>query len=120
MPQSRMLGFTPRLVNPEVVKALVNQGEIYFDPENGSAKWFDSFFTFSPGQTICFGPLWRNLLRGNGPIPQERVLLGWHGDSTNVSDLFKRHAIWRTVIVGDGRGRLWLNVPEEHCLSIRY
>lgn len=104
----------PVFVSRRLAQRLIDEGDISFDPINGTATWFGSIYVFSSGQSFCFERLWENLLfRGNLPLTQGRVLSAWRGSSTHLSDIFKRHSTWKTVIVGDGKGRVWLHIPEE-------
>src|SRR5262249_14010898 len=104
----------PVNIRKDRIRELLETGAVLYDQENRRAVWFWHVLTFSIAQNICFEVLWKNFLQGNLPIPQERVLAGWRGSSTHVSFLFKRHPAWTNgIIVGDGRGNLWLNVPSD-------
>ena len=105
---------TPRLVTPELIKSLIDNRLVYYVDGEYYAFWFGVMLRFSEGQRHCWQILWRNFLRGNMPIPQARVLSTWSGESAQVSDLLKRHVAWKTIIVSDGQGHLWLEVPEQY------
>ena len=109
---------TPCLVRRELATRLINDGLVINDPDNHRAVWFGSVLTFSGAQMVCWEVLWHNFTRGNLPIPQGRVLAAWRGSSNQVADVFKRHPAWRTVIVGNGRGYLWLQVPSGYLQEI--
>ena len=104
----------PRFVAPELVMKLLEDRHVYYVEGEDYAIWFEWMLRFSEGQRHCWQVLWKNFLRENMPIPQGRVLSTWRGDSSQVSDLCKRHAAWKTVIVSDGKGHLWLNIPEQY------
>ena len=101
-------------LSPEIVAKAIELGLIRIDLENACVRWWSEIYTFSDAQWICWQPLFRNLTRGNLPMLQGRVLAGWHGSSTQVADIFKRHPAWKNAIVGDGRGRLWLRFPDDY------
>jgi hypothetical protein len=105
---------TPAHLGREHVAVLLREGLVENDTENQRALWFGQILTFTDGQSLCWQVLWQNFLRGNLPLPQGRVISAWHGESSQVSDLFKRSPAWKTVIVGDGRGYLWLHVPQKY------
>lgn len=105
----------PIYIPRDVIVRIVEEKIVAFEPEESSALWFGVVITFSSAQLSCWQVLWENFLKGNLPISQARVLSRWRGESTQVADLFKRHPVWRTIIVGDGKGRLWLR-PMFHRL----
>jgi len=87
---------------------------VLFDFENFRAVWFGQILTFSDAQRKCFRVLWENFLNGNLPIPHEKIINAWEGESRHISYLFKRHPAWtEKVIVSDGRGLYWLRVPMD-------
>jgi hypothetical protein len=100
-------------LHPKCVSELLESHAAFNEPENDRAYWFGTILSFNGSQKLLWQVLWNNFVRGNLPIPQQRVLSVWHGDSAHVSDLFKRHPAWKNVIVGDGRGNLWLRIPDE-------
>jgi len=102
----------PRFLTREQVAELIQCGLVVSRPEEQCAVWYGRIFLFSAGQWHCWRRLWENFLKGNLPMPQGAVLSGWPGTTVQVSDLFKRHPAWKSVIVGDGNGRLWLATPE--------
>lgn len=104
----------PVPVSRNLAKQLIEDDVVFSDPENYRALWFGMVLTFSEAQLVCWQVLWDNFLRGNLPLPQGRMLAAWHGESCQVSDIFKRHKAWRTVIVGDRKGNLWLHVPSGY------
>lgn len=108
-----MSNHRPVLLRRNLIKYLLDNRIVIYEREEHRAVWFGRIMTFSDGQLACWQVLWDNFMRGNLPLPQGRVLLAWTGASTSVADLFKRHAAWKTIIVGDGRGNLWLAVPDE-------
>lgn len=108
--------FLPAPIARSLAQRLVEHEIILFSWENRNALWFGLVLTFSPSQLACFKVLWENFLRGNLPIPNERVLCGLRGDTTHIYHLFKRHDAWKRVIVGDGRGNFWLQLPG-HTLA---
>ena len=97
----------------KLIDRLIEEDFVFSEVKEHRAVWFGSVLTFSDAQLACWQVLWENFLRGNLPILQGRVLSTWSGASTNVADLFKRHPAWKTIIVSDGRGFLWLDVPED-------
>lgn len=104
---------TPFQVSRDLANQFLAQEVVISDPENHRAVWFGRVLTFSDAQLACWQMLWQNFFRGNLPMPQGRVLAAWHGESCQVSDIFKRHPAWRTIIVGDRKGHLWLHIPPE-------
>jgi len=98
----------PMYIPRDVIARILEERVVAFEPEEGIALWFGAVITLSSAQLACWQVLWENFLKGNLPISQARVLSRWRGESTQVADLFKRHPVWRTIIVGDGKGRLWL------------
>jgi len=103
--------FFPAPIARSLAQRLVEHEIIFFSWENRNALWFGLVLTFSLSQLACFKVLWENFLRGNLPIPNERILCGLRGDTTHIYHLFKRHPAWKRVIVGDGRGNFWLQLP---------
>jgi hypothetical protein len=104
----------PLPVSRSLARRLVESEVISFSWENRNALWFGVVLTFSPAQVCCFKVLWDNFLRGNLPIPNERILSGVRGETTHIYHYFKRHDAWlRKVIVGDGRGNFWLRIPSQ-------
>ena len=103
----------PSFIPPKIVAKLQELGLVVNNAEHGSVRWFDHVFTVRGAQQVCWQALFQNFTRGNLPIPQGRVLSEWHGSSTTAADILKRHPAWKSVIVGDGRGHLWLHVPED-------
>jgi hypothetical protein len=104
---------TPEPVHRAFAAHLVELELVSFSWEDRHALWFGLVLTFSSGQLSCFKVLWNNFLRGNLPIPNERILCGLRGNTTHVYHLFKRHAAWKQVIAGDGRGNFWLRFPSQ-------
>ena len=105
---------TPRFVRPELIRKLIEARHVYYIEGEYYAFWFGVMLRFSEGQRHCWQILWSNFLRGNMPIPQARVLSTWSGESVQVSDLLKRHVAWKTIIVSDGQGHLWLDIPGQY------
>lgn len=102
----------PPPLPPNFIRSLLDRGLVRYETEKDRAVWFGKVFTFSAGRNCCFRVLWDNFLNGNLPIHQTRILADWPG-VTNLSNIWKRHPAWRQVIVGDGNGNFWLDVPEE-------
>ena len=105
---------TAQFISPELATSFLQRGLISFNADHQCALWFFEVLTFSDGQLCCFQHLWNNFFKGNLPMPQGRTLLAWRGDSSQASDLLKRHPAWKRIIVGDGKGHLWLHVPAEY------
>jgi hypothetical protein len=105
---------SPRYANREFVEKLFENSVIHYEPGGDYVVWFGRAVRLNEGERHCMEPLLKNLRRGNLPISQERVLCSWPGKSNTVSDLCKRSALWKTAIVGDGRGNYWLFIPDEY------
>jgi len=107
----------PVFVSRHVARQLIEAGLIVYEDGGGSLYWFHEVHTFADGARHCFDILWKNFLRGNLPLPQGRLLASWRGTSAHASDLLKRCSLWKRVIVGDGKGNVWLHVPERYIDS---
>ncbi len=103
----------PKRLPRRVPEGLLAQGRIQYDFKIRQLIWLDECIMFSKARNVCVAVFWDNLFRGNLPIPQERILGEWDGESTYLSYLFKRDSAWGRIIVGDGKGNFWLHVPEE-------
>jgi hypothetical protein len=106
--------FRPYHLRPEYISYLLEKRLVLYDRDNDHALWFDTVLTFVGSQKSCFQVMWDNFLRGNLPLPNERIMSAWCGSSTHLSYIFKRHEVWKKdIVVGDGRGNFWLNVPQD-------
>ncbi len=103
----------PVLVTPEMITKLIAGGYLSYQVGDYSVLWLGQIHTFSEGAHHCFEILWKNFTRGNLPMPQGRLLTSWPGKCSQASDLLKRQSIWKTVVVGDGKGNLWLHIPKS-------
>jgi hypothetical protein len=104
----------PFPLRKEQIRYLLEKEFLLNDFENYRAVWFGTVLSFSDANRKCWQVLWANFLRGNLPIPHERIISAWEGSSTHISYLLKRHDVWtKKIIVGDGRGNYWLQVPPE-------
>lgn len=108
----------PVFIRPAVVQSFIDRGYISYRSGDYSLFWFGAVHTFNQGGRHCMESFWQNLLRGNLPIPQERVIRAWVGESTHISYLLKRTTLWKRVVVGDGKGNYWLHIPEEVLLEL--
>lgn len=108
----------PSFISPEVVQKLIEGNYISYQNGDYSLMWLGLVHTMNEGARHCFQILWKNFLRGNLPMEQARLLASWHGTSPQIADLLKRQSLWKTVIVGDGRGNFWLHVPEELLIRL--
>jgi hypothetical protein len=108
----------PVFLRPDMVRAFIENGDVYYEEGQDHAVWFGQILPFSEGQRHCWQVLWRNFLKGNLPMAQGRVLSTWGGKCSQVSDIFKRHPGWKTVIVGDGKGHLWLTIPARRVQEV--
>lgn len=105
----------PVFVPKVIIERLVREGLVLSDPEFSRAYWFGVILTFSDEQLACWNVLWNNFLRGNLPIPHQRIISAASGNTTHITHHFKRHpARLQNVIVGDGRGYYWLHVPKQY------
>ena len=100
-------------VAPAFAAQLVEQNLVGYYPQQSCAMWFGEFLSFSPACQRCWEVLWTNFLRGNLPIKQDTVKGGYSWTLRHIADIFKRHRAWKRIIVGDGKGRYWLLVPDE-------
>lgn len=106
--------YSPYPLRPEHIAYLLDNKLVAFDRENQNGLWLGVVLTFNGSQTPCFAVLFENFRKGNLPIPNQRVMSASRGSSTHISDIFKRTDAWKKdVIVGDGRGNFWLNIPLE-------
>lgn len=109
---------TPMLLSPAFIKHLLEARLVFYDGGD-HYYWLGRVYRLSEGQRHCWQVLWNNFTKGNLPIHQGRVLAAWYGESTQASDLLRRHAGWKTVIVGDRHGHLWLHIPDELLETFR-
>ncbi|HEY7315215.1 MAG TPA: hypothetical protein VH643_38135 [Gemmataceae bacterium] len=77
-------------------------------------KWFGTVFTFTPVQAACVRVLWEAWQHQTPEVGQETILMKAGAESKRLSDIFKRHAAWRTMIVpGSTRGAYMLAQPRR-------
>jgi hypothetical protein len=108
----------PTPIRREIINRLLAEELIINDPENRRTFWLGKTLMWSEGQCPRWQVLFNNFLKGNLPLPQERILSAWEGESLYLSDIFKRHYAWRNIIVGDGRGNFWLRIPPDIDLDL--
>lgn len=103
----------PVHLTPTFVAHLIEKRLVGYYPENNSAEWFGEIVGFSPACERCWRILWENFIQGNLPLHHSRIMRGHSTHMRHLADIFKRHSAWKRIIVGNGRGMYWLNVPEQ-------
>jgi len=78
-------------------------------PDFRSVRWFGQDYHFSPAQSLIVKALWK-AWENNTPRMGARALLRAADMlSDKISDLFKEHPAWNTMICTDSKGNYWLS-----------
>jgi hypothetical protein len=79
-----------------------------------SINWFGQRYSFSAGQAAVVRLLWQAWTNDTPEMGQDALLEGSGSESAKLSDVFKDHAAWGTLIVAGGsRGTYRLADPED-------
>lgn len=82
-----------------------------------SVRWYGNDYHFSPAQSLIVQALW-NALENKTPRVGARALLrAADMVSDKISDLFKEHPAWGSMICTDTKGNYWLSEPENATLA---
>jgi hypothetical protein len=82
-------------------------------PDFRSVHWFGQDYHFTPGQAACVAVLWAAWEKKTPAVGQRHILAEAELDSTRLSDLFKGHPAWKTMIVpGKSKGTYQLQEPD--------
>jgi hypothetical protein len=94
---------------PQVV---AQRREARLSPDGGSVNWFGTTHWFSAMQAACFQVLFEEWEGEGRALKQAYILVTAGADSKRLSDLFKHHTTWGTVIVpGPKPGTFMLKAP---------
>lgn len=78
-----------------------------------SVRWHGGEYTFSGPQAACVRILWENWEQGTPDVGGETLIEAIDSNASRVTDLFKRHEAWGTMIVpGRRKGTYRLQEPE--------
>jgi hypothetical protein len=84
-----------------------------------SVNWFGTSYAFTPTQRRIVAVLWTAWEQGTPDVSQKAVLEEAMSDSTNLRELFRGHAAWKTMIqcssVHGGPAGCFRLAPPEDC-----
>lgn len=110
IPSSSLLA----LLLQESNTGLAQGGE--FDPggDYRTARWLDQQLTFTECQAAAIRNLHRAHLDGRGALSGRLALAGSTCASSKMSDVFKHHPAWKTLVISGGsRGTYCLNLSPK-------
>jgi len=94
-----------------------------FQPRFGTGYrcvWWESDqdpFTFTPTQAACVAVLWKNAANGTPAVGQDAILENAGSSSERLSDIFKNHPAWGTMIVPLEKKRGTFKLSKPVCLD---
>lgn len=105
--------YYPDLVSATLPEIVARLSPVRHSDDFRSVSWFGVIYCFSPGQAVIVRELWKAWRNGTPFVGAAVLLEAADMVSDKISQLFKGHPAWGTMIRTDSKGIYWLHIEDS-------